>query len=131
MGVEDVTAAVIGVLEGAGLAPVYARRLSRMDGREGLVVRPGSVRTARRYIDGSREAVLPVRVICKRRSAADAMGDAEAATDALDGATVVVDGNAAAVEASDETVQELEYSDADWSVWMATANVYYEEGPRK
>lgn len=117
--VNAVLKAVGSALEGAGMAPVFLRRLTAIDGQEGMVVRPGPMRSVAEYIDGSRDVELPVRVIAKRRSAAEAMAGAEDAADALDGALLEAGGSEVSVSSADDRARELELSDSDWNVWEA------------
>lgn len=130
MRVEDILRAVRGELDAAGLGPLYMRRLSAVDGREGIVIKPGTVRIRNQYIDGSADAELPVRVICKRREALRAMADAEDAADALSLATADIDGRTAVITCDEDRVRELELSDAEYHVWEAVAVVQYEIEPK-
>jgi len=129
MRVPDILRAVRDELRSAGLGPLYMRRLGALDGREGIVIRPGAARVLSRYIDGSADMEMPVRVICKRREAVRAMADAEDAADALSLAVVTAGGETAVITCEAERARELELSDAEYSVWEATATARYEIKP--
>lgn len=117
--VQGVVEAVGGVLTASGLSPVYLRRLSAVDGQEGVVVRPGTLRADVTYIDGSADVSLPLRVVVKRRSASRAMADAEDAAGTLDGLALEDGGTGVMLSAGADRARELELSDSDWSVWEA------------
>lgn len=117
--------AIAAVIEGEGISPVYLRRLSSVDGREGIVVRPGPARVRAEYINGAMDVELPVRIICKRRGGAAAMADAEDVAQALTYVPLTVDGVSVEVVCGDERTRELELSDADWHVWEADATAIY------
>lgn len=123
--VEGVLKAVGASLTAAGLEPVYLRRLTAIDGQEGVVVRPGTMRVATEYINGSCDVELPVRVIVKRRRASQAMAEAEDAADALDLRVLGVGGTEVTVAAAADRARELELSDSDWSVWEADVTASY------
>lgn len=123
--VQGVIEAMGAVLTASGLSPVHLRRLTAIDGQEGIVVRPGTLRATAEYIDGSCDVELPVRVIVKRRRAELAMAEAEDAAEALDGAVLDVGGSPVPVAAAADRARELELSDSDWNVWEADVTASY------
>lgn len=127
MRTDDLLRAVRAALVGAGLEPVYLRRLSALDRAPegGAVVRPGALRVTAQYINGSSEVELPIRVIVKRRDASRAMAEAEDAADALSALALDVEGTGVTVSAGADRAQELELSDSDWYVWEADAVASY------
>lgn len=127
----DVLRAVRDELKAAGLGPLHMRRLSAIDGREGIVIRPSAPRVSAAYIDGTSEVELPVRVICKRREAVRAMADAEDAADALALVAVKVGGDALTITCGPDMARELELSDADFHIWESTATARYEIRPKE
>jgi len=119
-----IVAAVADVIEGAGIAPVFERRMEAIDGQEGAVVRTGVQTTATLYIDGQAAVTVPVRVLCKRRSATQAMADAEKAWDAMDGMSLDVSGIPVSMEPSGVPF-ELSMDESGFSVWEADATAAY------
>jgi hypothetical protein len=119
-----IVSAVADVVEGAGVSPVYERRLQAIDGQEGAVVRTGAQTTAALYIDGQADVRVPVRVLCKRRSATQAMTDAEKAWDAMDGMSLAVSGIPISIEPSGVPF-ELSIDESGFSVWEADAAAAY------
>lgn len=63
-----------------------AKRLDAFTGKEGDVLRRLSTVIAAVYYDGSRDVTALVQAVCRRRSAADAMGACYDVSEALDGA---------------------------------------------
>lgn len=131
MRIQSLLEAMADALEAEGIGPVHLRRLSAIDGCEGVVVRPGAARVSVQYIDGSCEVQLPVRVICKRRDAMLAMAEAEDAADALGMRAIDVDGTSVAVDCDADRARELELSDSDWSVWEAGLLCSYTDKPKE
>lgn len=127
----DVVTAACAALEAAGLSPVHPRRMSAIDRSEGVVVRatPSVVRTE--YIDGTRDLSCTLTVWCKRRSEEAAMADAEAAAEALWGATLDADGRAVAVSQAGEGPSESELSGSGFYVWLSRARADWTERPRR
>lgn len=119
-----IVSACADALEAAGIAPVYERRLSAVDGSEGVVVRIGPQGVLTQYIDGRAEVRQPLRVLCKRKAASKAMSDAEGAWDAMDGLVVSAGGVTACIEASG-TPFELSIDDSAYSIWEADATASY------
>lgn len=133
MRTEDIVRAAAREVAAAGIEPVFARRLSALDRAPegGAVVRPGPLRVIAAYINGASDVELPVRVIVKRRSAARAMAEAEDAADALSLVRVEGEDGEAVITCDAERAQELELSDADWSVWEADAVASFRIQPRE
>lgn len=119
-----IVAAVADVIEGAGISPVFERRMEAIDGQEGAVVRTGVQTTATLYIDGQADVTVPVRVLCKRRSATQAMADAEKAWDAMDGMSLDVSGIPVSIEPAGVPF-ELSMDESGFSVWEADATAAY------
>lgn len=120
----EIVSRVCDVLEAAGLSPVHERRMEAVDGSEGIVVRPGTQVTTTEYINGQCEVAQAVRVLAKRRSAARAMRDAEAAWDALSGIVLDVSGTSV-VMVPGSVPYELTFDDDSYSVWETTATARY------
>ena len=125
MTTEELLRGVARALSEEGVGGVQVRRLSALDGREGCVVRPMPARVATQYINGDAEVEQQVRVICKRRSAADAMSDADAATCAMDGLVVEGADGPALLSCDGDMCQELELNDQDFTTWEARATARY------
>lgn len=122
---SDFIKAITKALRDGGMDPVFPRRLSHIDKREGIVVRPMPARSAVEYIDGTREVEQGVRVICKRREAIRAMTAADDALDILDGLRLDVGGTEVTVTCSGDRAFELELNDSDYTVWEARATALY------
>ena len=122
---EELLRGVASALEAAGVGNVTARRLSALDGAEGCAVRLLAARVATLYINGDAEVEQQVRAICKRRRALDAMADAEAAADAMDGLVVEAPGGPAVLSCDGDAYQELELNDQEYTVWEARATARY------
>lgn len=133
MRIPDLLKAIRAELIRNGIEPVYLRRLSALDGREGIVVKPGTLRVLAAYINGSSDVELPVRIIVKRRSAARAMADAEDAADAADALNLLTldAGEPVTIQCDSDRAKELELSDADWSIWEADASATYHIEPKE
>ena len=126
MTTEEILKGVARALSEEGIEGVQVRRLSALDGREGCVVRPMPARVTSQYINGDMEVEQQVRVICKRRRAADAMSDAEDAAYAMDGLAVYGDDGGMALLACDgDMCQELELNDQEFTIWEARATARY------
>ena len=125
MDTETLLRGVAAALSGAGIEGVALRRLGYLDGREGCVVRPEPARVALQYINGDMEVEQQVRAICKRRSAAAAMADAEDAAAAMDGLAVAGAEVVAILTCSGDMCRELELNDQDFTIWEARATARY------
>lgn len=122
--VAAIVSAVADAVEAAGVAPVFERRMGALDGREGAVVRIGPQGVVTQYINGQADVSQPVRVLCKRRDASDAMADAERAWDALYGLRVDAGGADVAVRVTG-TPTELSVDDSEYSIWEVDATALY------
>lgn len=124
MTTEELLRGVVAALRSAGI-DAAPRRISALDGREGVVVRPMPARVAVQYINGDMEVEQQVRVIVKRRSAVEAMSTAEDAAEAMDGLAVGGAGGAAVLGVSADMCQELELNDQEFTIWEARATARY------
>lgn len=122
--VSAIVAAAADAVEAAGVTPVYERRMSALDGAEGAVVRVGPQGVVTQYINGQADVAQPLRVLCKRRSASEAVADAERAWDALDGLAVDAGGTFVSVRATG-TPTELSLDDSGYSIWEVDATALY------
>ena len=127
--IADVTRAVCGALEAAGLSPVYPRRMSAVDGAEGVVVRSTPATVRAEYIDGTVDLSCTVTVWCKFRGAERAMGAAEDAMEALWGSTVDAGGVAVSLSQMGGGPGESELTDSGFSVWSVSASAAWTERP--
>ena len=125
MTTEEILKGVARALSEEGIEGVQVRRLSALDGREGCVVRPMPARVTTQYINGDMEVEQQVRVVCKRRRAADAMSDAEDAAYAMDGLAVYGAEGMALLSCDGDMCQELELNDQDYTIWEARATARY------
>lgn len=124
MTTEEILRGVCSALRAEGIEAA-PRRISALDGREGCVVRPMPARVAVQYINGDMEVEQQVRVIVKRRRAADAMAAAEDAACAMDGLAIAGADGEAVLACSGDMCQELELNDQDFTIWEARATARY------
>ena len=124
MTTEELIRGVCAALGAEGIEAM-PRRISALDGREGCVVRPMPARVSVQYINGDMEVEQQVRVIVKRRKAAEAMSAAEDAACAMDGLVVAGREGDAALSCSGDMCQELELNDQDFTIWEARATARY------
>lgn len=75
----DVLDRAVAALRAAGVAEAQARPLSRLDGKDGVVVRMMPPITRRTYFDGSRMVDCPLQVIAKSLDELAAMETCEKA----------------------------------------------------
>lgn len=127
MRTSEIVDAVARALRSEGVDPVYPRRLSALDGREGVVVRTLAPRVAAEYIDGTCDRVQPLQVISKRRKAADAMRDVEDAEDSLFGSSLAVGGVEVTLTRPSDLAQELELNESGWFAWETTVDASYRD----
>ena len=125
MTTEEILKGVAQALVEDGIEDVFVCRLSALGKREGCIVRPMPARVTTQYINGDMEVEQQVRVICKRRSAADAMSDAEDAAYAMDGLAVYGEEGMALLSCDGDMCQELELNDQDFTIWEARATARY------
>lgn len=125
MVVQDLLKVVRQELVDSGLPNVLIRRLSELDKREGVCIRTGVARVRNAYIDGSKDMELPLRIVCKRRSAAEALGNAEDVIDALDGVAFTIGTDVVVMACDGDATQEIELNDSGYYAWEADVTAYY------
>ena len=127
----DVVRAVCAELEAAGLSPVHPRRMSAVDGSEGVVVRATPTTVRAEYIDGTVDLSCTVTVWCKYRGVERAMGAAEDAAEALWGSVADAGGVPVALSQMGSGPSESELTDAQFSVWSVSARADWTQRPRR
>ena len=127
----DVVRAACSALESVGLSPVYPRRMSVVDGSEGVVVRSTPTTVRAEYIDGTVDLSCTLTAWCKYRGVERAMGAAEDAMEALWGAVVDAGGVAVSLSQMGSGPSESELTDAQFSVWTVSARADWTQRPRR
>lgn len=122
---QDLLKATRQLLVDEGMEPVLVRRLSELDKREGLCIRTNVARARNIFIDGSRDMELPLRIVCKYRSAAEAMSVAEDVVGLLDGTLLKVGSSVVVFGCDGDATQELELNDSGFYAWEADVTAYY------
>lgn len=129
--IADVVRAACAALEAAGLSPVYPRRMSAVDGSEGVVVRATPTVVRAEYIDGTVDLSCTLTAWCKFRGVERAMGAAEDTMEALWGVSLDAGGTTVALSQMGSGPSESELTDSGFSVWAISARADWTERPRR
>ena len=128
--IVDVCEVIRAVLEAAGYKPVYVKRLDALTGKEGIIVRPSYLQTARRYSDRTYTTDYIANVMCRFHSEQAAMQACYGIRDLLDGAALPsINGSYrwTSTEVYTEP-QEIALDEADMFVWSVQLTVRIERG---
>ena len=128
--IVDVCEVVKAAIEAEGYRNVYVKRLDELTGKEGIVVRPSALLTARRYSNRTWTTDYIVNVMCRYRSEHEAMQTCFGLRDLLDGAALArINGSYrwTSTEVYTEP-QEIALDEADMYVWSVQLTVRIERG---